>query len=80
LAHTPVIASFAPGLDETLPDNWPLRFHLNNDDELYSIFDKIYKREFDMERIREIAFDFVINKFSLDKMIQRYSNLYSRML
>lgn len=80
LAHTPVIASFAPGLDETLPDNWPLRFHLNNDDELYSIFDKIYKREFDMEKIREIAFDFVINKFSLDKMIQRYSNLYSRML
>ncbi len=42
LAKVPVIASFAPGLDETLPENWPLRFHLKNNEELYSIFEKIW--------------------------------------
>ncbi len=41
----PVIAAHAPGLDETLPENWPLKFHLENNDELYSIFENIKEKK-----------------------------------
>ncbi|NLZ73422.1 MAG: glycosyltransferase family 4 protein, partial [Bacteroidales bacterium] len=40
-AKVPVIASFAPGLDETLPEKWPLRFKLENENELLKIFERI---------------------------------------
>lgn len=80
LAKVPVIASFAPGLDETLPENWPLRFHLNNNEELYSIFDKIHNSEYNREFLQEEAYSFVFKKFSFYNMIHSYSNLYKKML
>lgn len=79
-AGVPVIASFAPGLDETLPENWPLKFHLERKEELYLIFGKIKEHLYNMQELREIAFDYVNIKFSINKMIQSYAHLYTELL
>ena len=71
-----VIASFAPGLDETIPNNWPLRFKLENEDELLKIFDNIKNNYYDLGELKSKAFAFVSDHFSQDKMIEQYSNLY----
>ena len=76
----PVIASFAPGLDETLPEKCPFKFHLNNDKELYDIFDKINSNQLDKEAIKKMAYDYVNERFSLDRMINSYNELYNKML
>lgn len=76
----PVIASFAPGLDETLPDNWPLKFHLDKREELYAIFENIKNCAYNREELQKMAYDFVSRRFSQDKMIQSYNALYSRVI
>lgn len=75
-AKVPVIASFAPGLDETLPNNWPLRFKLDDEDELLNIFKNINNNIYDLDDLKSMAFSFVSHHFSQDKMIEQYSNLY----
>ena len=75
-AKVPVIASFAPGLDETLPNHWPLRFKLENEDDLFKIFENIKNNHYDLDELKSIAFTFVSNHFSQSKMIQEYSKLY----
>lgn len=79
-AGVPVIASFAPGLDETLPENWPLKFHLDRKDELLAIFRNIKDQLYNLKKIREMAFDFVSKKFSMNEMIQSYHQLYTEIL
>lgn len=78
LSKVPVIASFAPGLDETLPDNWPLRFNLNDEEKLYDIFNKISIGYYDIGKLKEIAFEYAKGKFSMEKMISSYSSLYNK--
>ncbi len=80
LSGVPVIASHAPGLDETLPENWPLKFHLDNKEELYDIFERINIRRYNNEVLKKMAFDFVSEKFSQQKMIHSYSTIYKNML
>ena len=79
-AGVPVIASFAPGLDETLPENWPLKFHLERQEELYAIFEKIKEHFYNINKLRKMAFDFAMMKFSMNKMIESYAQLYTKML
>ena len=76
LSRVPVIASFAPGLDETLPDDWPLRFHLNDELKLMDIFEQIKNRTIDMDMLKEKAYNFATENFSLEKMVGSYSALY----
>ena len=76
LSRVPVIAAFAPGLSETLPESWPLKFHLESEDELLVIFDKIVKREYELDSLKEDVYRFVLDKFSQDKMIDEYSKIY----
>lgn len=75
-AKVPVIASFAPGLDETLPDEWPLRFNLENEDELLMIFENIKSNYYDLNELKSIVYAFVSHHFSQDKMIEQYSKFY----
>lgn len=78
LAGLPVIAARAPGLDETFPENWPLRFDLDNEEELLAVFSRINNGEYNLEQLKEAVFAFVSEKFSHAKMIRDYSNLYAR--
>lgn len=75
-AKVPVIASYAPGLDETLPDDWPLRFKLDNENELLRIFERIKTNYYDLDKLKSRAFEFVSHHFSQDKMIDEYSKFY----
>lgn len=79
-AGLPVISSFAPGLDETLPENWPLKFHLDKENELYELFYKISNNEIDYQTIKDMAYKYVNERFSLDKMINSYDDLYKKIL
>lgn len=76
----PVIAAHAPGLDETLPENWPLKFHLENNDELYSIFENIKEKRYNKKELQQLAYNFISERFSLNKMVQSYNALYNKML
>lgn len=75
-AKVPVIASYAPGLDETLPDDWALRFKLENENELLKIFENIKNNYYDLDELKLKAYNFVLEHFSYDKMIGEYSKLY----
>lgn len=75
-AKVPVIASYAPGLDETLPDDWPLRFKLENENELLMIFKNIQNNYYDLDELKLKAYNFALNHFSYDKMINEYSKFY----
>jgi len=79
-AGVPVIASHAPGLDDTLPENWPLKFHLGNDEELYTVFEEINNNKFDRESLKKNALSFVTERFSQEKMIRSYSLVYNSLL
>ena len=72
----PIIAAIAPGLNETLPPDWPLQFHLENKDELFSVLNKVKNNEYDLEALKNQAFSFVSENFSHKKMIDDYSKLY----
>jgi glycosyltransferase involved in cell wall biosynthesis len=75
-ARVPVIAAFAPGLDETLPLKWPLQFNLENSEELLMLFEKIANKEFNLDKLKEEAYEYVSQRFSLNQMIDCYSKLY----
>ena len=76
-SKVPLIAAFAPGLSETLPKDWPLQFHLENENELLWLFDKISKRMYDLEALKNQVYSFVSENFSHSGMIKAYSKLYS---
>lgn len=76
-AKIPVIASFAPGLDETLPEDWPLQFNLNDRNKLLTIFENIKNNTYDLNALKSKAFDFASSNFSHKRMIDNYSKLYS---
>jgi len=72
----PVIASNVLGLNETLPVNWPLKFQLDDVEELMLIIEKIKNKEFDLGVLKNTAYSYVYDKFSLSSMISSYTKLY----
>lgn len=76
LSKVPVIAAKAPGLDETLPADWPLFFNLDRSEELQAVLEKIAKRDYSKENLQDIAFTYVAEKFSIKEMIAGYSAIY----
>lgn len=77
LSKVPVIAAIAPGLSETLPQGWPLSFELEDASSLINRIEKIVKNEYDLEDLKNSAFNFVENKFGFNKMISSYNNIYN---
>lgn len=75
-AKVPVIASISEGLKETLPVDWPLFFHLEDPAELLEVFNKIKNKEYDLDALKEKAFQFVSKNFSESRMIEEYSKIY----
>lgn len=76
-AGVPVIAAKAPGLTETLPTDWPLFFDLENSDSLMKIIQNIMTHKYDINELKKQAEKFVIDKFTIKKMTEAYSQLYS---
>jgi len=79
LFKVPVIAAFAKGLSETLPSNWPLQFQLENEQELLFVFDNIKNNKYNLNELKNQAYAFASEKFSLSLMIECYSKLYISM-
>ena len=75
-AKVPVIASYAPGLDETFPTDWPLRFKLDNENDILKLFENIKNNHYDIDELKLKAYNFVSVHFSFDRMIKEYSNFY----
>lgn len=80
LSRLPVIATFAAGLAETLPEGWPMKFHLENSEELISIIQNIIENKYSLETLKDNAYSYVSRKFSLEQMINSYSELYNSCL
>jgi len=80
LSKVPVIAAFAKGLSETLPSDWPLQFHLENEQELMFVFDNIKNNKYDLIQLKNQAYAFAAEKFSLSGMIESYSKLYMSLI
>lgn len=78
LSGTPVAASWAPGLDETLPEDWPLRFSLESASEFESIFQRIATGAVNLKVLGEYAQNFSQERFSYDCMISSYTKLYQQ--
>lgn len=76
LSGTPVAASWAPGLDETLPADWPLRYSLESASEFESVLERVASGSVDLESIGQTAREFALRRFSFDAMITAYDRLY----
>lgn len=69
----PAIINDCPGLNETLPLNWPLKVRNNSIEEYLTIFHNI--ETFDREELKKEAFNY-IQRFSIAKMQHQYEELY----
>jgi len=78
-AKLPPIINACPGLEETLPHDWPLKVNGNNIDDYVYLFDKVLP-VIDRNGLRSDANAFVINHFSLETMRAEYESLYNKVL
>jgi len=74
LAGTPVIINNCAGLNETVPEDWPLAVHDNNLYQYFRIFDTI--NEIDRDELGQHAYAYANEKFSITKMVEEYERLY----
>ena len=76
LAKLPSIINSCPGLEDTLPQDWPLKVINNNIDDFIKIFkEDIFK--LDYNTLQETAYKYAKQKFSLKTMQNKYEELYS---
>lgn len=73
-ARTPVIINNIPGLNDTLPSDWPLKVEKNNLESYKTIFKAL--SNIDRDKLKDMAFNFVNKNFSISKMQQEYEKLY----
>lgn len=77
LAKTPPIINLCAGLDETVPEDWPLAVEGNSVDEYIRIFKTVLPNVLS-EELGEKAYSYVKEKFSIRKMQNEYEFLYVR--
>lgn len=76
LAGLPVIAARAPGLTETLPDDWPLYFELHDVASLTAVLSALVSDRTRLARAATQARAFARGRFALDTMVDRYRAVY----
>lgn len=79
LAHTPTIVNWCAGIDETLPEDWPLRVQDNNTNDFIEIFKNVLNAT-DYDLLAEKAYQYAKQKFSLSKMQKDYEDFYRQKL
>ncbi|NEM97266.1 glycosyltransferase [Pontibacter burrus] len=77
-ANVPVIATNVPGLNETLPHDWPLLYEPNDLSSLILLFERIVRQEFDLPLLKGSAFNFVTSRFEFKKMKDSYLQIYKQ--
>ena len=80
LAGLPVIAARAPGLQETLPGQWPLYFDLESAASMLPVFDRIAACEIDRAAVAALGQAFANEFFLLTTMIRKYDQVFTRLL
>lgn len=76
MAKLPSIINSCPGLEDTLPQDWPLKVTTNNINDYIKIFkEDIFK--LDYTTLQETAYKYAKQKFSLETMQHKYEELYS---
>lgn len=73
-AKVPAIINSCNSLNETLPDNWPLKVDNNNLEQYLELFSKI--DGFDRISLGDEAYKYVKEKFSMEVMQSAYENIY----
>ncbi|MGY6648823.1 glycosyltransferase family 4 protein [Wenyingzhuangia sp. IMCC45574] len=73
----PTIINNCIGLNETLPVNWELKVD-NNSVKAYSRIFASTLIEMNREKLIEEAYDFVVEKFSVEKMQIEYEKIYNK--
>lgn len=78
-AKTPVMLNMScPGLNETIPQDWPLAV-LNNDiSQWYELIDSLDKH--DAQSLGYTAYNFVKSRFTVERMQKEYEKLYRQKL
>ena len=72
----PVIINDAPGLRDTLPENWPLKVGSNSIEAYLRIFDEVLPRA-SRKALGNMSYAFVAKNFSIEEMRRRYEEVYS---
>lgn len=80
LAGVPVMAARAPGLTETLPQDWPLYFDLASPPTLLRLFQGVAQGELDRRALAKKARAFALERFGLATMINHYERLFARLV
>lgn len=75
LAHVPTIINKCMGLDETLPENWPLSVKNNDVNDYLLLFHKTLLFA-DNYQLNELAYSYAKQKFSLKRMQKEYETFY----
>lgn len=77
-AKTPTIINDCPGLNETLPKDWPLKVQDNCIGQYVELFERL--ASFDRNELGERAYHFVKEKLSIKEMQRNYEEIYTRLL
>lgn len=75
LTRTPVIVNWCAGIDETLPEDWPLKVLDNKVDDFVALFENKLL-SLDYQELADKAYKFAFEHFSLEKMQKEYEILY----
>lgn len=73
---TPVIINDINGLNETVPEDWPLKVSNNSLAEYKVLFDSL--PGLDYESLKQKAYGFVYKRFSIATMQKEYESLYAK--
>jgi len=76
-AKVPTIINSCPGLEETLPKDWPLKVESNSVDDYVKIFVSI--DIYDRHTLGQIAYEYARRNFSMGKMQREYESFYSKL-
>lgn len=76
-SKVPVIAARSPGLEESLPSDWPLFVDYLNVSNFISVLGNLNQDTFLYAELKQKACDFASGNFSMNKMIENYIEIYS---
>lgn len=75
LAGTPAVVNWCAGVDETLPEDWPLRVKDNDVEAFLRLFREVLPKA-DYESLQKKARQFALQHFSIKEMQRAYEELY----